>query len=160
MSKKRSSLIVTEDLSNIFADDFEDKQAKVIAPKDGLPIATALKTVIRQMEVSGLRPRTIADYERHVMHFVEITGAQVIEELTVDHIYTWLSSMRVSNQTKLTRLKCLKAFLTRCFYNGWMSTNFWRQVNIKVATPVKEGATEQDVHDPRIGRRNFTNLKN
>jgi len=29
--------------------------------------------------------------------------------------------MNVSNQTKLTRLKCLIAFLSQCFYSGWMS---------------------------------------
>lgn len=141
MSKKRASLTVSEDLTNVFTNELEQKQA----PIDGFPIETALRTVIRQMEISGLRPRTISDYERHVTHFVKITETQVVEELTVDHIYTWLASMKVSNQTKLTRLKCLKAFLMRCFYNGWITTNFWRQVNIKVSTPVKEGATEREV---------------
>ena len=43
-------------------------------------------------------------------HFNKFAGVKVIEELTADHIYLWLSSMNVSNQTKLTRLKCLKTF--------------------------------------------------
>ncbi len=58
---------------------------------------------------------------------------------------TWLDTMGVSNQTKLTRLKCLKAFLERCTENGWLTERFWRSIRIQVDTPVKEGATDKDV---------------
>ncbi|MCK1997950.1 site-specific integrase [Psychrobacillus psychrodurans] len=143
MTSKKPIYTVSEDLSDIFKESQLDKKTK--APVEGFPIVSALKTVVRQMEISGNRPRTISDYERYVNHFSEITGVQVLEQLTVQNIYIWLDSMKVSNQTKLTRLKCLKAFLSRCFYNGWLTRNFWRQVNIKVDTPVKEGAKEQDV---------------
>lgn len=142
MTKKRSSLIVSEDLADIFTSDMVRKEKSDV---DGLPIVTALSLVLRQMEISGLRPRTLSDYNLHITHFIKVTGTQVLEELTVEHIYKWLSSMDVSNQTKLTRLKCLKAFLNRCFFNGWIKVNFWRHVNIKVSTPVKEGAAERDV---------------
>lgn len=139
MTRKKAHLTVSEDLSDIFTEkEIED-------PVEGFPIENALKTIVRQMEISGYRPRTISDYELHVTHFVKVTGVQVIEELVVEHIYTWLESMNVSNQTKLTRLKCLKAFFSRCFDNGWITINFWRQVNIKVDAPVKEGASEKDV---------------
>ncbi|MED3512490.1 hypothetical protein P4442_03440 [Bacillus subtilis] len=53
--------------------------------------------------------------------------------------------MDVSSQTRLIRLKCLKAFLTRCFDNGWLETKFWKKINIKVDKQIKEGATEQDI---------------
>jgi site-specific recombinase XerD len=53
--------------------------------------------------------------------------------------------MDVSKQTKLTRLKCLKAFLSRCFDNGWIERKFWRPINIKVENIVKEGAAERDI---------------
>lgn len=150
MSKKRESLIVAEDFSDLFAvtpsrEQNEGKVNQAEETVEGLSIADALKSVTRQMEVSGMRERTISDYNRHVLHFVKVTGAQTLEELTVEHIYEWLASMSVSNQTKLTRLKCLKAFLTRCFHNGWLPVNFWRQVNVRVSTPVKEGAAEQEV---------------
>lgn len=139
MSKRKASLTVKADLSDIFI----EKQVRNIAK--GYPIEKALGTVIRQMKASGLRERTIDDYELHVNHFVEITGAKVIKELTADHIYEWLSSMNVSNQTKLTRLKCLKAFLSRCFNNGWIEINFWNNIKIKVDSPVKEGATDREI---------------
>ncbi len=53
--------------------------------------------------------------------------------------------MDVSNQTKLTRVKCLKAFLSRCFANGWVEAQFWKPINIKVDNNVKEGATEREI---------------
>jgi integrase len=53
--------------------------------------------------------------------------------------------MEVSNQTKLIRLKCLKAFLSRCFSNGWIDTQFWRPITIRVDSNIKEGATEREI---------------
>lgn len=54
--------------------------------------------------------------------------------------------MKVKNSTKLTRLKCFKAFLGRCLDNGWFKNKFWRSVNIRVDTEIKEGATDEDVN--------------
>ncbi|MGC4376195.1 site-specific integrase [Fictibacillus sp. Mic-4] len=139
MTKRKASLTINTDLSNIFNGQAVRKNIV------GFSMEKALNTVIRQMKAAGLRERTISDYELHVNHFIEITNTQVIEELTADHIYLWLSSMNVSNQTKLTRLKCLKAFLGRCFDNGWLETNFWRNIKIKVDSPVKEGATDREI---------------
>lgn len=139
MSKRKASLTVSTNLSDIFNDKSEYKLVK------GYPIVNALETVIRQMKASGLRERTINDYELHVNHFIDVTGIKVIEDIGADHLYLWLSSMNVSNQTKLTRLKCLKAFLSRCFNNGWLEVNFWNNVKIKVDSPVKEGATDREI---------------
>jgi len=118
MSTRRESLRVSEDLSNVFDRKLERKQLK------GLSIERALSTVIRQMRATGLRDCTISDYELHIGHFMSVKGAQFLQELTVEHIYLWLSSMNVSNQTKLTRLKCIKAFLELCFDNSWIEFNF------------------------------------
>lgn len=140
MSKRKDSLTVNVDLSDVF--NRKSKKERV----RGFVIDKALVTVICQMKATGLRERTICDYELHVNHFIEVTGVQFIEELNVDHIYLWLSSMEVSNQTKLTRLKRLKVFLGRCFDNGWIDINFWRNVKIKVDSPVKEGATDHEIN--------------
>ncbi|MEK5103761.1 site-specific integrase [Cytobacillus sp. FSL M8-0252] len=142
MTKRKPSLTVRQDLSDIF-----DAPPQITTPQrpEGFPIQNALAVVIRQMEASGLRERTISDYELHVNHFIQITGVSVMEELNAEKIYAWLSSMKVSNQTKLTRLKCLKAFLSKCFINGWLTHNFWHNIKIRVDTPVKEGATDREV---------------
>jgi integrase/recombinase XerD len=139
MSKRKASLVVQTDLSDLFSDNPQRNSSK------GYPIEKALSTVLRQMKAAGLRERTISDYELHVNHFAEIISARTLEELNADHIFEWLSSMNVSNQTKLTRLKCLKAFLGRCFDNGWLTSNFWRNIKIKVDSPVKEGATDREI---------------
>ncbi|MBO1627811.1 tyrosine-type recombinase/integrase [Bacillus arachidis] len=143
MSKRRDHLVVSEDLSNVFDRKLERKQPKSLTT---LSIEKALSTVIRQMRATGLRERTIFDYKLHISNFMSVTGTQYLEELNVNHIYEWLSSMNVKNQTKLTRLKCLKAFLGRCRDNGWIDINFWKNVKIKVDTPVKEGATDREIN--------------
>ncbi|MGE6609359.1 tyrosine-type recombinase/integrase [Peribacillus sp. NPDC076916] len=140
MTKKKESLTVDVDLSDLFIEDSLKKKSV-----EGFPVNQALATVTRQMEVTGFRERTISDYNLHVTHFTRITGVQVLDEITPEHIYEWLSSMNVSNQTKLTRLKCLKAFLGRCFDIGWISTKFWKSITIKVDSPVKIGASEKDI---------------
>lgn len=144
MSKRKRSLQVTTDLSDLFNGQQENPNPPRQAP-EGYSIHNALDTVLRQMKAVGLRPRTIDDYEMHVSHFAKVTGVKTIEEINASHIYEWLSSMDVSNQTKLTRLKCLKAFLSRCFDNGWLTSNFWRNIKIKVDTPVKEGAADREI---------------
>lgn len=113
---------------------------------DSIMIPDALDIISRQMRVSGNRSRTISDYVLHVKHFQSVIEVQNVADITADSIYQWLDSMNVSNQTKLTRLKCLKAFLSRCFDNGWIEMKFWKTINIKVDQKVKEGATEQDVN--------------
>jgi integrase/recombinase XerD len=143
MTKKKRSLNVQADLSEIFVNE-QTKHKRIYS--DGFTVDKALSAVIRQMKAAGLRERTISDYEIYVNDFVEKTGVRVLNEITVDDVYAWLSSMNVSNQTKLTRLKCLKAFFNRCFNNGWLENKFWSSIRIKVDNPVKEGATDREIN--------------
>ncbi len=120
------------------------KQMEVF--EEAILISNALDMITRQMRVSGHRGRTISDYNHHVNHFQSITKAKYVSDITANHVYCWLDSMNVSNQTKLTRLKCLKAFLSRCFDNRWIEIRFWKTINVKVDQQVKEGATERDIN--------------
>jgi site-specific recombinase XerD len=140
MSRKKASLTVKADLSGLFGND-----QPVRKTSDGFAIDKALATVVKQMKAAGLRKRTISDYQLHVEHFAQITGCTIVEDLTATDVYGWLSSMNVSNSTKLIRLKCLKAFLGRCFKNGWITSNFWVDIKIKVDQPIKEGATDREI---------------
>lgn len=110
-----------------------------------ISVKIALEVITRQMTISGNRSRTISDYVLHVSHFQSVTHVKHISDISADSIYNCLDSMNVSNQTKLTRLKCLKAFLSRCFDNRWIEIKFWKTINIKVDQKVKEGATEHEV---------------
>jgi site-specific recombinase XerD len=144
LPKKKSILTINDDLSDIFASPSVAEVVTKMNP-DRVTIKKALSTITRQMEISGNRSRTISDYNLHVEHFAKITRLTYVDEITSDHLYEWLASMDVSPQTKLTRVKCLKAFLSRCFDNGWVTARFWKKVNVKVDSNVKEGASERDI---------------
>ncbi|MFJ7306704.1 tyrosine-type recombinase/integrase [Peribacillus frigoritolerans] len=153
MTKRKGLLDVKVDVrglleelpvSNSAASKARTEQPAILS--DSILISNALDVITRQMKVSGNRSRTISDYVLHVEHFQSVTNVQYVADITANTIYKWLDSMNVSNQTKLTRLKCLKAFLSRCFDNRWIEMKFWKTINIKVDQKVKEGATEHDVN--------------
>jgi hypothetical protein len=141
MPKKKSVFTITEDLNNLFIES--PAQSKSLSER--LTIDRALMTITRQMEISGNRPRTISDYSIHVNHFKDTTVLAYLNDITAERIYYWLSLMNVSNQTKLIRLKCLKAFLSRCFSNGWIESQFWKPITIRVDSIVKEGVKEREI---------------
>ncbi|MFP7375769.1 phage integrase SAM-like domain-containing protein [Bacillus paralicheniformis] len=91
------------------------------------------------------RVRDLDTQRFYVTHFRESESLTYIDEISTDDLYNWLEKIYVSKQTQLTRLKCLKAFLSRCFDNGWIDTKFWKTVNVKVDKYVKEGATEREL---------------
>jgi integrase/recombinase XerD len=146
VTRKKATLTVSDDLSDLYT--VESQQTPVTPTKEtvGMSVQQALTTVLKQMVTTGHRERTMTDYELHVSHFVKVTGVKHLADISADWIYEWLASMEVSNQTKLTRLKCLKAFLGRCFDNGWLTSKFWRNIVVKVDSPIKEGAEEKDVY--------------
>ncbi|WP_233548054.1 site-specific integrase [Rummeliibacillus sp. POC4] len=129
---------------------------------NGITIENALQIILRQMEISGARPRTLYDYEYTIGKFQTVTKAVYLLDITNNLIYQWLESMNVANQTKLTRLKCFKAFLGRCLDNGWLETKFWRNINVKVDQKIKEGATDDDVNMllSVLDFNNFLDLRN
>ena len=141
MTKKKSAFIVEDDLSNLFG---EVEQPSELSNGD-LTIVEALEQVVNQMELSGLRPRTILDYRRYVIALAETCNIRMLNEINAQSIYTYLSSLKVANSTKLIRLKCIKAFLERCLGNGWIERPYWRDINIKVSTPVKKETSERDI---------------
>lgn len=94
-----------------------DSEQSVI-PNQSNAIKDALTVISRQMKIIGNRSRTISDYILHIKHFRTITNVKNVSDITVESIYHWLDSMNVSTQTKLAKLKCFKAFLSRCFDKG------------------------------------------
>lgn len=95
------------------------------------PFDEALATIVNQMQVSGYRPRTLKDYDTVLSNFAKSTAVTYLEDITVDTVYSWLNSMQVVNQTKLTRLKVLKSFLGKWFTNGSNSVHIISQLLAK-----------------------------
>lgn len=111
-----------------------------------MAIQDALEIILRQMKLSGSRPRTMQCYKIDVTAFMQVTGAVKLEDITVENIYKWLGQYEgVKPITLRSRLKTLKAFLGKCNVNGWLPVQFWRSIHIKVDEEEKFGATEKDV---------------
>ena len=148
MTRKKDAYMIDEDLSDvIFGKDSSNASNSNGISKDrrGISVLEALEIVIKQMEQEGKRPRTIKDYDTHVRHYVKTLGIDDISEVSSDSVYEWLSSMKVADSTKLIRLKCLRAFFERCNIRGWLPDPWWRNIKIKVSSPVKKSADERDI---------------
>nr|WP_106780226.1 hypothetical protein [Lysinibacillus timonensis] len=96
--------------------------------RSDMTIEHSLSVILKQLEVSGCREKTLYDYDTIVHYFIRDTKVEYLIDITSDVIYSWLEQMKVKNTTKLTRLKCFKAFLGCCFDNGWFANKFWRSV--------------------------------
>lgn len=140
MSKRSGVFDVQVDVSKLIRGEQEKQPERSL-----MTLEKAMRVIVRQMQVSGFRERTMKDYRLHWNHFAQITETTYLTEITADKIYAWLGSMEVSNQTKLTRLKCFKAILTKCFDNGWLEQKFWKTINIKVDKNVKKGSANGDI---------------
>ncbi|KGA98124.1 integrase [Alkalihalobacillus alcalophilus ATCC 27647 = CGMCC 1.3604] len=145
MTKRKGIFDVDADFSAFKQVNNSIKEGKTPSVTKGRELDSVMDIIVQQMKVSGYRERTLTDYIRYMTQFRQVTNVKYLEEITTDTIYLWLDSMQVSNQTKLTRLKCLKAILSKCFKNGWFSSKFWHGINIKVDKKVKKGAKEDDV---------------
>lgn len=114
---------------------------------DRVPIGLAMMVVNRQMELSGLRARTIKEYNYTFNRFTTAFNMLYIDEITVDKIYEWLHQLgAISNYSKLNRLKSLTALFNRFYENEWFDKKFWKDVKIKVDKKVKEAASENDLN--------------
>ncbi|MGE7624474.1 tyrosine-type recombinase/integrase [Viridibacillus sp. NPDC096237] len=113
--------------------------------REAMTIHHALDTAFQQMRVGGNRERTINSYEYIFQQFAEVTQLKYIEDITVNSIYLYLDSLKVSRETKLIRLKSVKAVLSRFHNNGWIQRKFWAGIQIKIDKKVKTGAAEDDI---------------
>lgn len=127
-----------------------------------LPIKAALKTVMRQLQAIGRRPRTIESYTDIFTWFTDAVNVKYVDELNTSVIYEYLDSCDVSLSTKLIRLKSIKAVLSRFFDNGWLEYRFWTSINIRIDKQVKPGANVDDIMFliNSIDKSTFVGLRN
>lgn len=128
-------------------------QSRTITPvpkskreKNNIEIELALKVISKQMELNGLRKRTIKEYNYTFTRFTSTLNLKYINEITIDSIYEWLSSLGdIAQASKLNRFKTISAVLTRFFDNGWIDKKFWKNIKIKIDKKVKQPANENDL---------------
>ena len=111
-----------------------------------ITIHYALAALTQQMKLSGLRKRTITDYNYQFNRFAEMVNIEYIHQITTEKIYEYLSLMGdIKDISKLNRLKTLTAILGRCFDNGWVKKKFWKNIKIKVDKTIKKPSEESEL---------------
>lgn len=111
-----------------------------------IPVDKALIIVKEQMKLSGIREVTRKEYIYTFNRLVRDMEVEYLTDITLDVIYGWLSNLGdVSNVTKQSRLRVLKAVLNRFYDNGWYEKRFWKDLKIKVDSEIKPPADEQQL---------------
>ncbi|MDF2065092.1 phage integrase N-terminal SAM-like domain-containing protein [Bacillus sp. Cr_A10] len=128
-------------------DELEVSKKPVTTKKDTITIPKALTTIYQQMRIAGNRERTIDSYNYIFNQFVVFNKLEYVEDINADSIYNYLEYLNVSNQTKLIRLKSIKAVLGKFHNNGWLKEKFWSYIQIKIDKQVKKGVKANDIDD-------------
>ncbi|WP_245827671.1 phage integrase N-terminal SAM-like domain-containing protein [Paenisporosarcina indica] len=122
--------------TRFFYDQSEEVNMEV--KRSGTTIPQALGTIYQQMRFAGNRIRTIESYDYIFNQFVQFNKLEYVEDITTDSIYEYLGSLEVAQQTKLIRLKSIKAVLSKFHNSGWMKQKFWSTINIKIDKQIKK----------------------
>lgn len=85
---------------------------KKAVERNGITITQALETIYQQRRIAGNRSRTIESYNYIFNQFEQFNKLKYVEDITADSIYEYLGSLEVAQQTKLIRLKSIKAELS------------------------------------------------
>lgn len=114
---------------------------------DSILINQALEIVNRQMQLQGLRHKTLLTYNQTMQKFVEFLNIETVDEVNKEGFMEWLESLsHLDKTTQANRFRFVSAILTRFYDNGWIKGNkFWKDVKIKVDKKVKKAADEREL---------------
>ncbi len=112
----------------------------------GIEIKSALIIVKEQMRLSGIRKATISEYIYTFNRLVDAMEIEYVDDIKLESIFGWLGSLGdISDVSKQSRLRVIKAVLNRFYDNGWIEKNFWKDVRIRVDTKIKLPADEKQL---------------
>lgn len=98
------------------------------------------------MRLSGVRKATISEYIYTFNRLVYSMKIEYVDDIKLESIFSWLASLGdISDVSKQSRLRVIKAVLNRLFDNGWIERNFWKDVRIRVDTKIKLPADEKQL---------------
>lgn len=141
--KRKHGIFKVPEGTNIVS--LQEQSLKDELKKDALKIEEALEKVFQQMQTNGNRKRTIQSYQYIFKQFIEVTQLKYVEDISLDSIYQYLEEINVARETKLIRLKSIKAVLSHFYNNGWIKEKFWTVIQIKIDKKVKKGTSEEDI---------------
>lgn len=156
MGRKEKLLAVKDSLDLQMVKSSLNKQQEIISKKSNSgksrrkEIISCMYLVFKQMKVAGKRERTIYDNERYMTDYTVKTGHVYLDEIKVQSMYDWLDQQgEVKNSSKQIRLKSVKAVLGKFYQDGWIKSEFWQDVTVKVDKSVKKPASDSDVRNTR-----------
>ncbi|MEK5232040.1 hypothetical protein MHB42_09785 [Lysinibacillus sp. FSL K6-0232] len=86
----------------VFKPSLQPKQSRDNTTKrksDSLPINQALEIVNRQMQLQGLRHKTLLTYNQTMQKFVEFLNLETVEDINKDGFMNWLESLNYLDKT-------------------------------------------------------------
>lgn len=114
--------------------------------KKGQPIQVAKSIVFKQMEIQGLRSKTLITYNQAFDKFIEFTEVDFVEEINREVLLNWLDSLKsIDSSSKMNRYRFISTILNRFYENGWLKEKFWKDIKIKVPKKVQTPAKENEI---------------
>lgn len=99
---------------------------------------SALMVVKEQMRLSGIRKRTIGEYDYIFNRMLKTMNVEYVDEISLETLFGFIASLGdVKDTTKQSKLRVVRAILNRIFDNGWIEKRFWKDVKIKVDGRIK-----------------------
>lgn len=113
---------------------------------NGQPIQGAMNIVFKQMEIQGLRIKTLITYKQAFGKFIEFIDVDYVEEIDREILLNWLNSLsKLDSSTKMNRYRFISTILNRFYENGWSKEKFWKDIKIKVPKKVQPPAQENEL---------------
>lgn len=112
---------------------------------DKQSIKTGSEIVFKQMEIEGLRPKTLVSYKKALRLFVEFSNVEFVEDINKDNLIEWIHADNNQSATKANRYRFMCAILQRFFTNNWIPTQFWKGVKVKVPRKQQMPAQENEL---------------
>ncbi|WP_341299614.1 hypothetical protein MHB44_13730 [Lysinibacillus sp. FSL H8-0500] len=107
---------------------------------------SALMVVKEQMRLSGIRKRTIGEYDYIFNRMLKTMNVEYVDEISLETLFGFIASLGdVKDTTKQSKLRVVRAILNRIFDNGWIEKRFWKDVKIKVDGRIKPPANENNL---------------
>lgn len=120
-----------------------DVPVRKVSDKQSIEMASAI--VFKQMEIEGLRPKTLVSYKKALRLFVEFTGVQYVEEINKDNLLEWIHADNNQSSTKANRYRFMCAILQRFYSNDWIPTQFWKNIKLRVPRKQQPPAKENEL---------------
>ena len=113
---------------------------------EGQPIELAKSIVFKQMQIEGLRTKTLITYKQAFEKFIEFVEVYYVEEIDRVKLLQWLESLNyLDATTKANRYRFICAILGRFYDNKWLTEKFWKGIRLKVNKKTQQNANENEL---------------